>query len=109
MLFLATGAQACSELLSLVQVHEVNGIKIITYCSPLYFANSEIFREKIIAKVSNSSTNPCLKPIPNCPCSLLCCYMGIIKPWMIMNDGHIHPLLLISPLLDPQGCLQSSF
>ncbi|NXD43190.1 S26A9 protein, partial [Copsychus sechellarum] len=32
------------------KVHEVNGIKIITYCSPLYFANSEIFREKIIAK-----------------------------------------------------------
>ncbi|NWU29550.1 S26A9 protein, partial [Dyaphorophyia castanea] len=32
------------------KVYEVNGIKIITYCSPLYFANSEIFREKIIAK-----------------------------------------------------------
>ncbi|KAI1231040.1 hypothetical protein IHE44_0008485 [Lamprotornis superbus] len=32
------------------KVHEINGIKIITYCSPLYFANSEIFREKIIAK-----------------------------------------------------------
>ncbi|NXI12101.1 S26A9 protein, partial [Irena cyanogastra] len=32
------------------KVHEVHGIKIITYCSPLYFANSEIFREKIIAK-----------------------------------------------------------
>ncbi|NXB89171.1 S26A9 protein, partial [Vidua chalybeata] len=32
------------------KVHEVNGIKIVTYCSPLYFANSEIFREKIIAK-----------------------------------------------------------
>uniref|UniRef100_A0A8B9FF55 Solute carrier family 26 member 9 n=1 Tax=Amazona collaria TaxID=241587 RepID=A0A8B9FF55_9PSIT len=28
----------------------INGIKIVTYCSPLYFANSEIFREKIIAK-----------------------------------------------------------
>ncbi|NXK89780.1 S26A9 protein, partial [Formicarius rufipectus] len=32
------------------KVHEVNGIKIVTYCSPLYFANSEIFREKVIAK-----------------------------------------------------------
>ncbi|NXB22195.1 S26A9 protein, partial [Rhagologus leucostigma] len=32
------------------KVYEVNGIKIVTYCSPLYFANSEIFREKIIAK-----------------------------------------------------------
>ncbi|NXV80241.1 S26A9 protein, partial [Atlantisia rogersi] len=32
------------------KVHEVNGIKIVTYCSPLYFANSEIFREKIVAK-----------------------------------------------------------
>ncbi|NXM22267.1 S26A9 protein, partial [Ploceus nigricollis] len=32
------------------KVHEVSGIKIVTYCSPLYFANSEIFREKIIAK-----------------------------------------------------------
>uniref|UniRef100_A0A8C2TXL0 Solute carrier family 26 member 9 n=1 Tax=Coturnix japonica TaxID=93934 RepID=A0A8C2TXL0_COTJA len=38
------------ELSSLLQVHEINGIKIVTYCSPLYFANSEIFREKIIAK-----------------------------------------------------------
>ncbi|XP_025891910.1 solute carrier family 26 member 9 [Nothoprocta perdicaria] len=32
------------------KVHELSGIKIVTYCSPLYFANSEIFREKIIAK-----------------------------------------------------------
>ncbi|NXT26707.1 S26A9 protein, partial [Syrrhaptes paradoxus] len=32
------------------KVHELNGIKIVTYCSPLYFANSEIFRQKIIAK-----------------------------------------------------------
>ncbi|NWU99670.1 S26A9 protein, partial [Upupa epops] len=32
------------------KVHELHGIKIVTYCSPLYFANSEIFREKIIAK-----------------------------------------------------------
>ncbi|KAJ7397914.1 Solute carrier family 26 member 9 [Pitangus sulphuratus] len=32
------------------KAHEVNGIKIVTYCSPLYFANSEIFREKVIAK-----------------------------------------------------------
>ncbi|XP_060034715.1 solute carrier family 26 member 9 isoform X3 [Erinaceus europaeus] len=32
------------------RVREIEGIKIITYCSPLYFANSEIFRQKIIAK-----------------------------------------------------------
>ncbi|XP_074833684.1 solute carrier family 26 member 9 [Carettochelys insculpta] len=32
------------------KVHELDGIKIVTYCSPLYFANSEIFREKVIAK-----------------------------------------------------------
>uniref|UniRef100_A0A8C8SDQ4 Solute carrier family 26 member 9 n=1 Tax=Pelusios castaneus TaxID=367368 RepID=A0A8C8SDQ4_9SAUR len=31
-------------------VNELDGIKIVTYCSPLYFANSEIFREKVIAK-----------------------------------------------------------
>lgn len=33
------------------QVQEIQGIKIVTYCSPLYFANSEIFRQKVIAKV----------------------------------------------------------
>ncbi|XP_004685617.1 PREDICTED: solute carrier family 26 member 9 [Condylura cristata] len=32
------------------KVHEIEGIKIVTYCSPLYFANSEIFRQKVIAK-----------------------------------------------------------
>ncbi|XP_038605449.1 solute carrier family 26 member 9 [Tachyglossus aculeatus] len=32
------------------KVQEVEGIKIVTYCSPLYFANSEIFRQKVIAK-----------------------------------------------------------
>ncbi|KAM6457053.1 solute carrier family 26 member 9 isoform 1-T3 [Liasis olivaceus] len=32
------------------KVQEIEGIKIVTYCSPLYFANSEIFREKVIAK-----------------------------------------------------------
>ncbi|XP_020036284.1 solute carrier family 26 member 9 isoform X2 [Castor canadensis] len=32
------------------RVQEIEGIKIVTYCSPLYFANSEIFRQKIIAK-----------------------------------------------------------
>ncbi|XP_006137279.2 solute carrier family 26 member 9 [Pelodiscus sinensis] len=32
------------------KVSELDGIKIVTYCSPLYFANSEIFREKVIAK-----------------------------------------------------------
>jgi hypothetical protein len=37
----------------LSQVQEIEGIKIVTYCSPLYFANSEIFRQKIIAKVSS--------------------------------------------------------
>ncbi|XP_077742722.1 solute carrier family 26 member 9 [Canis aureus] len=31
-------------------VREIEGVKIVTYCSPLYFANSEIFRQKIIAK-----------------------------------------------------------
>ncbi|XP_066481680.1 solute carrier family 26 member 9 [Tiliqua scincoides] len=32
------------------KVQEIEGIKIVTYCSPLYFANSEIFREKVISK-----------------------------------------------------------
>ncbi|KAM6217349.1 solute carrier family 26 member 9 [Rhynchocyon petersi] len=32
------------------RVQEISGVKIITYCSPLYFANSEIFRQKVIAK-----------------------------------------------------------
>ncbi|KAM9612702.1 solute carrier family 26 member 9 [Trichechus inunguis] len=32
------------------RVREIKGVKIITYCSPLYFANSEIFRQKVIAK-----------------------------------------------------------
>ncbi|XP_066218012.1 solute carrier family 26 member 9 isoform X2 [Saccopteryx leptura] len=32
------------------RAQEIQGIKIITYCSPLYFANSEIFRQKVIAK-----------------------------------------------------------
>ncbi|XP_012662087.1 solute carrier family 26 member 9 [Otolemur garnettii] len=32
------------------RVQEIQGIKIVTYCSPLYFANSEIFRQKVIAK-----------------------------------------------------------
>eukprot|EP00069_Balaena_mysticetus_P018235 bmy_02378T0 len=32
------------------RVQEIQGIKIITYCSPLYFANSEIFRQKVTAK-----------------------------------------------------------
>ncbi|XP_078098281.1 solute carrier family 26 member 9-like [Mustelus asterias] len=29
---------------------EISGIKIITYCSPLYFANVEFFRNKVIKK-----------------------------------------------------------
>ncbi|KAM9005820.1 solute carrier family 26 member 9 [Sarcophilus harrisii] len=33
------------------RVQEVEGIKILTYCSPLYFANSEIFRQKVISKI----------------------------------------------------------
>ncbi|XP_057585332.1 solute carrier family 26 member 9 isoform X4 [Hippopotamus amphibius kiboko] len=32
------------------KAQEIQGMKIITYCSPLYFANSEIFRQKVIAK-----------------------------------------------------------
>lgn len=32
------------------RVQEIEGIKIVTYCSPLYFANSEIFKQKVIAK-----------------------------------------------------------
>ncbi|XP_069094674.1 solute carrier family 26 member 9 [Pleurodeles waltl] len=32
------------------KVKPVEGIKIVTYCSPLYFANSEIFRQKVIKK-----------------------------------------------------------
>nr|XP_031545755.1 solute carrier family 26 member 9 isoform X1 [Vicugna pacos] len=33
-----------------IKAQEVQGVKIVTYCSPLYFANSEIFRQKVIAK-----------------------------------------------------------
>ncbi|XP_056671800.1 solute carrier family 26 member 9 [Monodelphis domestica] len=33
------------------RVQEVEGIKILTYCSPIYFANSEIFRQKVISKI----------------------------------------------------------
>ncbi|XP_067863693.1 solute carrier family 26 member 9-like [Heptranchias perlo] len=29
---------------------EISGVKIITYCSPLYFANVEFFRKKVIKK-----------------------------------------------------------
>ncbi|XP_051780773.1 solute carrier family 26 member 9-like isoform X2 [Erpetoichthys calabaricus] len=32
------------------QVQELNGIKIVTYCSPIYFANADIFRQKVINK-----------------------------------------------------------
>lgn len=32
------------------RAQEIEGVKIVTYCSPLYFANSEIFRQKVIAK-----------------------------------------------------------
>ncbi|MBZ3880665.1 Solute carrier family 26 member 9 [Sciurus carolinensis] len=39
-----------NRVVSLSQVQEIEGIKIVTYCSPLYFANSEIFRQKVVAK-----------------------------------------------------------
>ncbi|MGH0137402.1 UNVERIFIED_CONTAM: hypothetical protein FKN15_022500 [Acipenser sinensis] len=32
------------------KVQEVSGVKIVTYCSPLYFANTEIFWQKVIKK-----------------------------------------------------------
>ncbi|XP_041437907.1 solute carrier family 26 member 9 isoform X2 [Xenopus laevis] len=32
------------------KVQPIDGITIVTYCSPLYFANSEIFRQKVIKK-----------------------------------------------------------
>ncbi|XP_043932775.1 solute carrier family 26 member 9 [Protopterus annectens] len=32
------------------QVKELKGIKVLTYCSPIYFANAEIFRRKIFQK-----------------------------------------------------------
>ncbi|KAM4794730.1 solute carrier family 26 member 9 [Rhinophrynus dorsalis] len=38
------------------KVQPIDGIKIVTYCSPLYFANSEIFRQKVIKK---TGLDPC--------------------------------------------------
>ncbi|KAM4701560.1 solute carrier family 26 member 9 [Discoglossus pictus] len=38
------------------KVEPIDGIKIVTYCSPLYFANSEIFRQKVIKK---TGLDPC--------------------------------------------------
>uniref|UniRef100_A0A665VWH3 Solute carrier family 26 member 9 n=1 Tax=Echeneis naucrates TaxID=173247 RepID=A0A665VWH3_ECHNA len=32
------------------KVRSVTGVKIVNYCSPLYFANSEIFRQRVIKK-----------------------------------------------------------
>ncbi|XP_030077533.1 solute carrier family 26 member 9 [Microcaecilia unicolor] len=32
------------------KTQEIEGVKIVTYCSPLYFANSEIFCQKVIQK-----------------------------------------------------------
>uniref|UniRef100_A0A8C4ZA64 STAS domain-containing protein n=1 Tax=Gadus morhua TaxID=8049 RepID=A0A8C4ZA64_GADMO len=32
------------------KVASVKGVKIVNYCSPLYFANAEIFRQKVIKK-----------------------------------------------------------
>ncbi|ELK37214.1 Solute carrier family 26 member 9 [Myotis davidii] len=40
------------------RVQEIQGIKIVTYCSPLYFANSEIFRQKVIAKPPAPAETP---------------------------------------------------
>jgi len=33
------------------QVIPITGVKIVNYCSPLYFANAEIFRQRVIKKV----------------------------------------------------------
>ncbi|XP_056413999.1 solute carrier family 26 member 9 isoform X2 [Hyla sarda] len=38
------------------KVQSIDGIKIVNYCSPLYFANSEIFRQKVIKK---TGLDPC--------------------------------------------------
>ncbi|XP_073443335.1 solute carrier family 26 member 9 isoform X1 [Dendrobates tinctorius] len=38
------------------KVQAIDGIKIVNYCSPLYFANSEIFRQKVIKK---TGLDPC--------------------------------------------------
>ncbi|XP_044143237.1 solute carrier family 26 member 9 [Bufo gargarizans] len=38
------------------KVQSIEGIKIVNYCSPLYFANSEIFRQKVIKK---TGLDPC--------------------------------------------------
>lgn len=37
-----------------MQVNRLEGIQIVSYCSPLYFANAEIFRGKVIKKVCQS-------------------------------------------------------
>lgn len=34
-----------------IQVKAIEGVKVVSYCSPLYFANAEIFRHKVIKKV----------------------------------------------------------
>ncbi|XP_030216080.1 solute carrier family 26 member 9-like isoform X2 [Gadus morhua] len=34
------------------KVASVKGVKIVNYCSPLYFANAEIFRQKVIKKTN---------------------------------------------------------
>lgn len=33
------------------QVMSITGVKVVNYCSPLYFANAEIFRQRVIKKV----------------------------------------------------------
>lgn len=33
------------------QVVSITGVKIVNSCSPLYFANAEIFRQRVIKKV----------------------------------------------------------
>uniref|UniRef100_H3B2U1 STAS domain-containing protein n=1 Tax=Latimeria chalumnae TaxID=7897 RepID=H3B2U1_LATCH len=35
------------------KVEEPNGTRIITYCAPLYFANAELFKQKVIKKVEH--------------------------------------------------------
>lgn len=40
-----------------LQVKSLSGVKIVSYCSPLYFANADIFRRKVIKKVLQTGTN----------------------------------------------------
>lgn len=42
------------------QVTSITGVKIVNYCSPLYFANAEIFRQRVIKKVQLTINLLCL-------------------------------------------------